>query len=180
MKTLFIDADDGFSTIRLSQMAGRDVDSVAQSIILFKPRSFQEQCILIENLENFVSKKVALIVVDTITSLYRVELGGLEETFALNRGLNRQLAYLVKIAKDRGVALLLTSQVHSVLNEIGVRRIEPVAERVLKFWSQSIMRLKSSQRPGIREALIERHLGFRCADAHVLFKLTDCGLMGVG
>ncbi len=178
-KTLFIDADNSFSTTRLTQIAGYDLESVAPLIILFKPRSFQEQSTLIENLESFISKKVALMVVDTVTSLYRVELGGVEKSFALNRTLNRQLAYLVKIAKKGHIALLLTSQVHSVLSREGAGRIEPVAERVLKFWSQNILRLELSQNPRLREVFLEKHLGFRFKDIRILFALTEGGVTDV-
>jgi len=178
-KTLFIDADNSFSTTRLAQIAGYDLESVAPLIILFKPRSFQEQNILVENLESFISKKVALMVVDTVTSLYRVELGGVEKSFALNRTLNRQLAYLVKIAKECHIALLLTSQVHSVLSREDVERIEPVAERVLKFWSQNILRLELSQNPRLREAFLEKHLGVRFADIRILFALMEGGITDV-
>lgn len=179
MKTLFIDADNSFSPTRLSQIAGYNFNSVAPLIILFKPRSFREQNTIIENLEKLISKKVALIVVDTVTSLYRVELGGIEKTFALNRILNRQLAYLVKIAKDSHAGLLLTSQVHSVLGKEGVGRIEPVAERVLKFWSQNILRLECSEKTHLREAFLEKHLGFRSTDIHALFALTGDGVTDV-
>jgi len=126
-----------------------------------------------------MSKKVVLIVVDTVTSLYRVELGGVEKTFTLNRVLNRQLAYLVKIAKERRVALLLTSQVHSVLGNEGVGRIEPVAERVLKFWSQNILRLEHSENTHLREAFLEKNLGIRSTDIHILFALTNGGVTDV-
>ena len=179
MKTLFIDADNSFSTTRLLQIAGYDINSVAPLIVLFKPKSFQEQNTIIENLESFMSKKVVLIVVDTVTSLYRVELGGVEKTFTLNRVLNRQLAYLVKIAKESRVALLLTSQVHSVLGNEGVGRIEPVAERVLKFWSQNILRLEHSENTHLREAFLEKNLGIRSTDIHILFALTNGGVTDV-
>lgn len=177
LRVLFVDADDTFSPARLSQIAYYNLDSVSPLLVLFKPQNFREQCALVENLDSYLSKNVALVIIDTITSLYRVELGGEEETFVLNRELNRQLAYLKQTAKTQDVAVLLTSQVRSVIaGERAVERIEPVATRVLTFWSQNILNLKVAPRPRVREAFLEKHFGRERKGIHCLFMLTETGV----
>jgi len=54
-----------------------------------------------------------------------------------------------------------------------------VAERVLKFWSQNILRLELSQNPRLREAFLEKHLGVRFADIRILFALMEGGITDV-
>jgi len=155
-KSLFIDSDGTFSLKRLSQIAYYDCEKISPLIILMKPTTFQEQVMAIDHLDEYVSKKFGLMVVDTITSLYRVELGTPKETFALNRELNRQVAFLAQIAKTYKVAALITSQVRSVFLEDRVS-MEPVATRVLKFWSDVVLNLKQTGQTGVIKVLLEKH-----------------------
>ena len=155
-KTIFIDSDGTFSSRRLSQIAYKDYEKISPSIILIKPTTFQEQVHALDHLENYITKKVGLLVVDTITSLYRVELAGSKETFALNRELNRQIACLAEIATSHEAATLVTSQVRSVF--LGDRvDVEPVGTRVLKFWSDIVLSLKPTGQTRVIEATLEKH-----------------------
>jgi len=156
-KVIFIDADNSFSARRLSQIAYYDLDKLSPLIILLKPDSFQEQILAMDHLEDYLTEKVGLIVVDTFTSLYRAEFGeGSKERFALNRELNIQLACLAQIAKTYKKAVLITSQVRSILIEAKVD-VEPVATRVLKFWSDVVIRLKPTGRTNEVNAILEKH-----------------------
>jgi len=156
-KVIFIDTDNTFSAKRLSQIAYYDLEKLSPSIILLKPNSFQEQILAIDRLEEYLTEKIGLIIVDTFTSLYRVESGeDSKERFALNRELNRQLAFLAQIAKTQKKAVLITSQVRSILIEAEVN-FEPVATRVLKFWSDIVIRLKPTGRTNVINATLEKH-----------------------
>jgi len=155
-KSLFIDSDGTFFSKRLSQIANYDYDKVSSSIILMKPTTFQEQIRVIDHLEEYMTRKFGLMIVDTITSLYRVELEGPKETFVLNRELNRQVALLTQIAKTHKIPALITSQVRSVFlgNQVS---IEPVATRVLKFWSDVVLNLELTGQTRVIKALLEKH-----------------------
>jgi len=153
LKTFFVDSDGAFTTQRMMQIARQDYNDVAPNIVLTRPTEFRQQSHVIHWLENFLTKKFGLVIVDTITSLYRSELGSPKKTFVLNRELNRQVAYLANIARTHGVAVLLTSQVRSTFQQ-GVAGVEPVATRVLKFWSDTVVNLKpTAQRRVIRVVL---------------------------
>lgn len=156
LKAIFIDSDGTFSSRRLSQIAYHDYEGISPLIIVIKPTTFQEQVHALDHLENYITKKVGLLVVDTITSLYRVELGDPKETFALNRELNRQIACLAEIATSRRVATLITSQVRSIFLRARVG-VEPVATRVLKFWSDIALNLKPTNQTRIIKAVLEKH-----------------------
>jgi len=155
-KTIFIDSDDTFSSRRLSQIAYSDFKEVSPFIVLVKPATFKEQALAIDRLDDYITKKVRLVVVDTITSLYRAELGEPKENFALNRELNRQVACLAQTAKTHGVATLITSQVRSIFEE-GGESVEPVATRVLKFWSNIVIELKNTGQMHVIKAIIKKH-----------------------
>ncbi|MFQ5999239.1 MAG: ATPase domain-containing protein [Candidatus Bathyarchaeia archaeon] len=155
-KSIFIDADGTFSSKRLSQIAYYDYEKISPLIILMRPTTFQEQVIAIDHLDEYITKKFGLIVVDTITSLYRTELGNSKQTFALNRELNGQVAFLAQIARAHKIAALITSQVRSIFVEDQVG-VEPVATRVLKFWSDVVLNLKHTGQTRVIKALLEKH-----------------------
>lgn len=177
-KTLFIDSDTTFSAKRLSQIAYYDSQKISPLIILVRPTTFEEQALAIDNLETYITEKVGLVVVDTITSLYRAELGGSEYTFALNRELNRQVACLAEIAKTHKVAALILSQVRSVFAGTHVS-IEPVATRVLKFWSNVVVNLKNAGSPRVMKALLEKRLD-RKSPASCYLLIENGGIFDYG
>ncbi len=155
-KTLFIDCDGTFSTRRLSQIAYGNFGKIAELIILARPTDFKEQMFVVDNLTNYLTKGFGLVVIDTITSLYRVEIAEKpEKRFQLNRELNRQMAWLAQIARTQKIAVLVTSQVRSVFDEVLVN-IEPVATRVLKFWADIIIAMKPTENPRIIKATVEK------------------------
>lgn len=155
-KTFFVDSDSTFSTHRLSQIAYRDSEKISPNIILMTPTTFEEQGQVIGHLDEYISKKFGLVIVDTITSLYRVELGGAKETFKLNRELNRQVASLAQIAKTKKVGVLMTSQVRSVFSAKHVG-IEPVATRTLKFWSDVVLKLEHTGQTRVLKTILTKH-----------------------
>ncbi|UCD26661.1 MAG: AAA family ATPase [Candidatus Bathyarchaeota archaeon] len=155
-KSFFIDSDDSFSSRRLSQIAHQDNEKVSPFIYLMKPTTFQEQSRVIDHLEEYTTRKFGLVVIDTIASLYRVKLDGSKLTFALNRELNRQVALLTQFAKTRRVAALIISQVRNVFLEDRVN-MEPVASRVLRFWSDIVLKLALTSQTRVIKALLEKH-----------------------
>jgi len=161
-KTIFIDSDGTFSPRRLSQIAYHDLDDVSPLITLVKPSNFQEQALAIDRLDEYLTPTVGLLVIDTVTSLYRVEIGEeKEETFSLNRELGRQLACLAQVTKTRKVATLVTSQVRNVFME-GFVGIEPVATRVLRFWCDTVLNLKPASQRNMLKAVLEKHSKRKC------------------
>lgn len=173
-KTLFVDSDGTFSTKRLSQIAHHDLNEVAPQITLVKPASFKEQSLVIDRLDEYVTPSIRLLTVDSVTSLYRAEMGEKEKTFALNRELGRQLACLAQIAKTRKIAVLLTSQVRNVFAH-GIVGIEPVATRVLRFWSDIVLNLKRTEQGNCLKAVLEKYTERKCP-IHCFVTIEATGL----
>jgi DNA repair protein RadB len=156
IKSLFIDTDGTFSYERLSQIAEYDYEKISPLMIIMRPTTFQEQSRAIDQLEKVITNKFGLIIVDTVTSLYRVELDDPQETYAANRELNRQLAVLTQIVKTCGVAALIISQVRSVpLGE--TIEMKPVATRVLNYWSDIVLDMKQTGQTRVIKVLREKH-----------------------
>src|SRR3990170_6044468 len=155
-KTLFVDCDSMFSAKRLSQVASGKFEEIAEHIILIKPNDFKEQTAVIDRLSEYTAKNFGLVVIDTVTSLYRLSVAESSgKAFGLNRELNRQMALLAQNAKTLKIPVIVTSQVSSVFNEVHVS-VEPVATRVLKFWADTIIAMKPTQNPQIIKAVMEK------------------------
>ena len=176
MKVLFVDADNSFYPERLADIAGASPE-VSRRIFVSKPRSFFGLTHLLENLGSYINSGTSLVVVDTVTSLYREALAGGQSVFSLNRELNLQLAYLVETARVSGPAVLITSQVRSIPLAYGsMPRIEPVATRVVKFWPQRIMRISTLPETGLREVFVEKAEEPQLVGARVTLRLGEEGL----
>jgi DNA repair protein RadB len=174
IKSLFIDTDGTFSYERLSQIAEYDYEKISPLMIIMRPTTFQEQSRAIDHLEKVITNKFGLIVVDTVTSLYRVELDDTEETYAANRELNRQLAVLTQIAKTCGVAVLVISQVRSVpLGE--TVEMKPVATRVLNYWSDIILDMKQTGQTRVIKVLREKHPSIK-GTGFIYIKIESTGI----
>ncbi len=174
-KTIFVDSDGMFSAKRLSQLAQHDLDEVAPLITLVKPSDFQEQALVVDRLDEYLTSSVGLVVVDSVTSLYRAEIGDEKEsTFSLNRELGRQLACLAQVAKTRKVATLLTSQVRNVFAE-GFVGIEPVATRVLRFWADTVLSFKLTDQGNSFKAVLEKHSERKCP-IHCFVAIEETGV----
>jgi RecA/RadA recombinase len=158
LKVLFVDCDNTFYAKRLSQISKDRFDEIAERIILVKPKDFKEQTAFIDQIHDYATKNVGLIVIDTFTSLYGAkvcETPGKSKVFGVNRELNRQLAILAQITKIQKIPVIITSQVRSVFSEQSAS-VRPVATRVLKFWADNIIALKPTESPQTIKAILEK------------------------
>ncbi|MCW3995367.1 MAG: AAA family ATPase [Candidatus Bathyarchaeota archaeon] len=159
LKVLFVDCDNTFSAKRLSQLAADRFDEVAERIVLVKPKDFREQTALVDRIQDYLSAKVGLIIIDTFTSLYGAKVAETQgKAFSVNRELNRQLAILAQTVKVRKIPLIITSQVRSFFTE-ETSSVRPVATRVLKFWADTIISLKPIEYPQTIKAVILKAQG---------------------
>jgi len=155
-KVLFVDCDNTFSTKRLSQLSAEKFDRVAEQIILVKPKDFREQMAVVDHIQDYTEKNFGLIIIDTLTSLYGAEVSKYSgKAFSVNRELNRQLAILAQTAKIRKIPVIVTSQVRSVFDNPNVS-VAPVANRVLKFWADTIIAMKPTDYPQTMKAVLEK------------------------
>jgi DNA repair protein RadA/Sms len=155
-KALFVDCDNTFSAQKLQQIAQEKFDQIAPQIILVKPIDFKEQTSLVDRISEYTEKNFGLIVIDTFTSLYSAKVAeSSKATFSINRELNRQLAILAQSVKTRKIPVIITSQVRNVFSEETVS-IAPVANRVLKFWAETIIDLKPTENSKVINAMVEK------------------------
>jgi DNA repair protein RadB len=166
-KCIFIDTDNKLKLDRLTKIASFKDLKVLNRIKIFFPNNFQEQEETLEHLPRL--NPFDIVILDSVTGLYRAETMG-DETYKLNKLLNHQLGYMDEIAKISRACFLLTGQVRSVMD---LNQIEPVAPRILSYWSSIIIKLQNSSLPRIRYIVLEKP---HKTGNVILVKITDEGI----
>lgn len=174
-KVIFIDTEGSFSVQRLKQISKGKVEDILSNTILAEPSDFDEQKIAINKLEDLViTNDVGLIVVDSLVSLYRLEMGGAEDAYALNREMGKLLAQLLKISKKYKIPVVVTNQVYASFEKGGEgSKIVPVGRDLLKYWTKIVINLKKDIES--RVATVVRHK-FKPEGSSIKFKITDSGI----
>jgi len=181
-KIIFIDTEGSFSLDRIKQVSGNLPEPILNNILILKPTNFQEQRQSFYKLLKEIkqSKNIGLVIVDSMTMLYRLELAearkkGIDEIRKINSDLAGQMRALHEIARKREIPVLITSQVYSEFlseedwlsgKEAGVN---VVGGDILKYWSKCIIELQNKN--GKKKAIIRKHrslpekeLGFEIVD----------------
>ncbi len=168
-KVIYIDSDSKFTPTRLNQMTGAETH--LRRLIYTRPTTFDEQAEAIDRLPEQLTGG-DLVCLDSATGLYRVETGDTQRTFAENKELSRQLGSLKETAAACGAAVILTGQVRSVLDS-PIPAVEPVAQRLLRYWSDKVIKLENTATQGVKQATVEKPQNLRGATR---FRITERGL----
>ncbi|MEM0379443.1 MAG: DNA repair and recombination protein RadB [Nanopusillaceae archaeon] len=174
-KVVFIDTEGGVSFERIRQIAKDNFEFVLRNIIFFKPINFQEQKRDIFQVYKYVrdrSFEVGLIVIDSISMLYRLERGD-QEVKEVNIELARQLQILSEIARKYNVPILVTNQVYSPFNDR--EKVEIVGGDLIKYWSKCLIELKILQN-GVRMAILKKHR-YLPENRYIKFKIVEHGII---
>ena len=138
-KVLLLDTEGGIAVERIKQMTPR-YEEVLQKIMFFTPMNFEEQKAVFESLKELVNEEVGMIVVDSISMLYRLELGKNEEVYEVNSALGKQLACVVEIARRKKIPVLVTTQVYSDFDNRD--QVKMVGGDLLKYGSKCLIELQ--------------------------------------
>ena len=151
-KVIYIDTEGGFSVERLKQLDD-DFDLILKHIVFLHPTSFEEQKAVFEKLKNLVTKDIGLIVVDSISMLYRLELGKSDQIYSTNKEMGLQISYLSEIARKKGIPVLLTNQVYA---DFEVKdKVKMVGGDLLKYGSKCLLEIRKDN--GKRKIVLIKH-----------------------
>jgi len=147
--TIYIDTGNNFSIERLKQLT-QDYKKILPKIIIFKPKTFQNQEEIIETIKKMT--RYGLIIIDPISTFYRLELGEKQAIYETNILLGKQIAALKNIAKKEKIPIIITSQVYDNLKE---EKITMVGGKILRYGSNCIIELKNNEKE--KKAILKKH-----------------------
>ncbi|MBI5389398.1 DNA repair and recombination protein RadB [Candidatus Woesearchaeota archaeon] len=172
-KVLFIDTEGGFSVERLRQLA-QDYEEVLSHIIFLKPTTFEEQKQVFDKIKSMISDRFALIVMDTISMLYRTEFGRNKDIQDINRILGVQISLLTEIARKHAIPVLLTNQVYADFEQQG--NVKMVGGDILKYSSKCLLEIEKFRTK--RKLRIVKHRSLP-ENKDILFEIQSEGFVAV-
>ena len=137
-KVIFIDTEGGIAVERIRQIS-QNYEEILQRLIFFNPVNFNEQKEIFATIKEVVNDQIGLIVVDSISMLYRLELGRSAEVYDVNSSLGKQIASLVEIARRKKIPVLLTTQVYADFDNRN--NVKIVGGDLLKYGSKCLLEL---------------------------------------
>ena len=173
-KVIYMDSEGGLSVVRLKQLSS-DPQHVLKNIFFLKPTSFQGQKSSFNRLKRLIDSKIGLIVVDTISMLYRLELGQSEEVYEVNKDLGSQIGALTSIARKRNIPVLVANQVYSNFDERD--KVNMVGGDILKYGSKCLIELQKTP-ANKRRAILKKHRSIP-EEKSVMFEIVGRGISEV-
>lgn len=172
-KVIYIDSEGGFSVTRLKQLSN-DYENVFENIFFLKPTNFSEQKMVFNRIKNMINEKIGLIIVDSISMLYRLELKQEDEIHDINRELAQQISYLTEIARKKNIPVIITNQVYSNFDDRSVVNI--VGGDVLRYGSKCLIELQITPN-NKRRAILRKHRSM--SEKEILFEIRENGIFEV-
>ena len=174
-KVIYIDSEGGFSIDRFLQIGKKE--RLLDDVFFLRPTTFNEQMNMFKKLKEFVkqdaNRNIGLIIVDTISTLYRLEFGK-KNNIDISRELRLQISYLNEISRKINIPIIVTAQVYSDFESEGVK---PVGGNLIKSGSKCIIELKVhkiNEIDTIREAILRKHRSL--PEKSIFFKITNDGI----
>ena len=173
-KVVYIDTE-GMSLDRFQQICGEDFDWMMEEMMIRHVYSLSEQEKAVERAMDIVEKsgKVGLIVVDSMTGLYRLDIGTDMEGGSM-RSLTKQMINLLTLARKHEVAVLITNQVYTDRQRGEYR---PIGGHVVNHYAKTIIRLDRLG-DGRRRAVVMKHRSVQ-EGRFAEFRIVEDGFAGV-
>jgi DNA repair protein RadA len=116
-KIVFIDTEGTFRPERIRQIAearGLTSEQVLKNILVARAYTSDHQMLLAEKIGDLIKKQgepVKLIIVDSLTALFRSEYSGRGTLADRQQKINRHMHLLLKLADSHNIAIYVTNQV---------------------------------------------------------------------
>ena len=114
---VFIDSEGTFRPERIKQMAnalGLDETQVLKNILAARAFNSDHQMLLVEKVSEMIIEQklpIKLVIVDSLTSHFRVEFSGRGQLADRQQKLNKHIHSLIKLAEQHKIAVYITNQV---------------------------------------------------------------------
>ena len=172
---VYIDTEGSFSVERFLQLyEDNDVGMKAlKKISIARPPHFEDQNQAFLYLREQMMPEVGILVVDSISMLYRTSLGNTKGTPEMSRELSRQVSLLIETAQKHKIPVLLTSQVYSSVD--GSEKTRLYGGEFMKYASKCLIELTYDQDTGERSMTLRKHRSIP-ASTPIQFKIAMTGI----
>jgi DNA repair protein RadA len=146
---LFVDCENTFRPERIKQMAeslGLNAKEVLENVHIARAYNSDHQVILVEKAGEMIKEKnIKLLIVDSVTSLFRSDYSGRGELAARQQKLNRHLHTLQRLAEVYNLAVYVTNQVMSRPDILFGDPTAPIGGHILAHQAGTRLYLRKSK-----------------------------------
>lgn len=175
--TIYIDTENTFRPKRIESMArgvGLKPEDALKSIFVAKPANTDQQLIAAEKAQDIVEERnVKLLIVDTVTSLFRAEFIGREALAERQQKLGQHLLTLHRIADQNNVAVLVTNQVQANPDAFLGDSARPIGGHVLGHSATTRIYLRKSRGSRRIARIVDSP---ELPEGEAVFKITNEGI----
>ena len=175
---LYIDSEHTFRPERVIQMAehiGLDPKKVLKNIHVARAYTSDDQMLYAETSQDTIrDKKVKLVIVDSLTSLFRSEYAGRGTLASRQQKLNRHLSTLHKLADINNLTVYVTNQVMSKPDQFFGDPTKPIGGHILGHSATFRLYLRKSK----ATKRIARLIDSPCLpEGEAVFKIDEKGVI---
>ncbi len=174
---LYIDSENSFRPERVIQVAnhlGMDQEKVLKNIFVARAYNTDHQMLLADKADEMVkSKKIKLIIVDSLMAQFRSEFVGRGTLANRQQKLNKHLRTLMKLAEMNNIAVLVTNQVMQRPDILFGDPTAPVGGEILAHASKTRLYLRKSKADTRVAKLVDSP---SLPDGEAIFRVTENGL----
>ncbi len=170
-KILYVDTEASFSLARFKQVCS-NYKEVLERTIFLTPTTYSEQKEAFEFMRQAVDEKFGLIIIDSIASLYRLELGVSNDIQNVNRELGLHMALLTEIARKKHIPVIMTNQVYTDFDDR--EKTRTVGGDIARYWSRAMLEIQRI-RGDLRKVTITKHRSIKEGD-FATFRIIQTGL----
>ncbi len=151
-RVIYIDTEGGLSPERIMQISGDESD--LENIIVIEPKTFEEQGVVIKNLES-QGQAFDMLILDSAVALYRLKCADQDrETLDTNKDLSVQLSVLSNLARRKKIPVIITA--HAFRNwDTGENQM--IGGDAIRYWSKAIVYIEHTGKMSERKATIIKH-----------------------
>ncbi|MBE8539823.1 DNA repair and recombination protein RadB [Geoglobus acetivorans] len=164
----YIDTE-GLSAERIDQIF--EDKSVLSNIYIYEVFDFRQQSTAVKELARLLkNQEIKLIIIDSLTALYRSELEDESRQIRVKRELTSQLTFLLGLARKHNLAVVFTNQMFTDINSGEIR---PIGGPSIDHLSKTIISLEKTRDERIARLVKHRSMpeGVYC-----FFKITNRGV----
>ncbi len=165
-KVAYIDTE-GLSAERIDQIFKEK--ELLKNVYIYEVFDFRQQSVAVREVSKILNN-LKLIVIDSLTALYRSELEDERKQIKMKRELTSQLTYLLGLARKNDLAVVFTNQ---MFVDVSNGTVKPIGGPSLDHLSKTILSLEKSGTERIARLIKHRS---KPEGLYCMFRITDNGI----
>uniref|UniRef100_A0A7C3YFC2 DNA repair and recombination protein RadB n=1 Tax=Geoglobus ahangari TaxID=113653 RepID=A0A7C3YFC2_9EURY len=165
-KVAYIDTE-GLSAERIDQIFKEK--ELLKNVYIYEVFDFRQQSVAVREVSKILDD-LKLIIIDSLTALYRSELEDEKKQIKMKRELTSQLTYLLGLARKNDLAVVFTNQ---MFVDVSDGTVKPIGGPSLDHLSKTIISLEKSGTERIAKLIKHRS---KPEGLYCFFRITDNGI----